>query len=250
MTSGQTGQQHFTFRYVYAPQAYQSSNINAISDTFKINNDQTWAGGPNDDQYYTFGMFVGPTVASLVGAVPINLNLTLSYTSSTPTIFFNALYEGVIQYTFILPVITGHIYTREIIFTPSIASDSSGDSLAQNPTITYNIIDRTPGYTSAKLNYSFSYIPSDLSNRSRFIQAFSGAEWWTFSTFPFNLEYNVSVTDFAYSFDNGNTYYQIQGSDLNIKTDGKYPIGSYPRFNYNLIVPGQLPVAIVKGVGR
>ena len=234
---------HFTYRYVYSPQAYQSSNTNAISDTFKINNDQTWAGGPNDDQYYTFGLFIGPTAGSLTGAVPVNLNLTLSYTSSTPSINFTALYNGVIQNTFLLPVIVGHIYKRQIIFTPGIGSDRgiAGDSVAQNPTITYIIADNTTLGHYQRI-YSFTYTPTTLPNNSRFIQAFSGTEWWTFSTFPFNLEYNVSVTDFAYSLDGGTTYHRIQGSDLMIKTDGKYNVVGYPIQNYNLIMPGQLPV--------
>jgi hypothetical protein len=234
---------HFTYRYVYSPQAYQSSNTNAISDTFKINNDQGWAGGPNDDQYYTLGMFIGPTVGSLVGAIPVNLNLTLSYTSGTPTINFTASYNGVIQNTFGLPVLVGDIYTRQIIFTPGIGSDSgiAGDSVTQNPTITYYILDNSIVDLHYLRSYSFVYTPTTLPNTSRFIQSFNGFEHWTFSTFPFNLEYNISVTDFAFSLDGGATYYPIQGSDLSIKTDGKYLKSAYPTQNYNMIVPGQLP---------
>jgi hypothetical protein len=232
LTSGQTGQLHFTYRYAYSPQSYQSSNTNAISDTFTINNDQTWAGGPNDDQYYTFGLFIGPTIGSLTSAIPVNLNLTLSYTSGTPSVNFTASYNGVIQNTFGIFIVVGDIYKREIII--SSGSSSDGDSTSSSGTINYNLYDITAGTSSA---YAFSF-PAGY----KFIQAYSGTEWWTFSTFPFNLEYNISTTDFAYSLDSGNTYYKIQGSDINIKTDGRYPKSAYPTQNYNLITPGQLPV--------
>jgi hypothetical protein len=236
MVSGSAGQTHYSYQYSYYPQSYQSSLINAVSDTFTINQDLNWFGGPDDDQYYTLGMLIGPNTGSNQGAIPLNINLTISYTATVPSVSFTALYDSVVQNSFAMPIFLGHQYKREIIISNNAGSGSiGGDSSDPGGTITYNITDLTAGTGTETFTFAFPI-------GYRFVEAFDGSEWWTFSTYPWELEYDVAITNYGFSNDGGVTYYQFQGSDLSVISDGSYPADQYPMDRLHLVVPGA-PVA-------
>lgn len=237
MVSSQVGQTLFKWNYTVQTSA---RGINGISDYITINLDNGWQAGPNDDQYYTLGAFFGyyegrvdPT------SVLLELNLMFQTNGGLPTISFQTLYNGTSQNTFTLPITVGHTYSRQIIVTPPVGSGSlGGDSTNPQSTATWILTDIT---TNTSQTFTLGIPASSRFNGL----VYNGVTWWTFAPAPTStpLEYDVSITNYGYSFDFGNTYNQFTGSDISILTDGRYRANNliYPVSMFHMVVPGQTP---------
>jgi len=182
--SGQTGQTHYNYEYSYFP---SSSSINAVMDMFTINQDTGWHGGINDDLYYIFGFWFGPTFGSFTGAIPLELDLIVQHNSGVASLSWLAAYNITqTQHIFNAVPTVGHTYKREIINTGG--------------TVTWKLTDVTAGTATETFTHA---APSG----TKMVQCFNGPEWWAFGTNaggtgtagPFPLQYDVSINNWAYS---------------------------------------------------
>lgn len=120
MVSGQVGQTLFKWNYTVQTSA---RGINGISDYITINNDAGWSGGPNDDQYYSLGAFFGYYEGKVdTTSILLELNLMFQTNNGLPTITFQALQNGVSQFTFRHIPTVGATYVRQIVVTPPVGT--------------------------------------------------------------------------------------------------------------------------------
>ena len=237
MVSSQSGQTLYKWNYTVQT---SRRGINAISDYITINNDAGWQAGPNDDQYYNLGAFFGYIEGKVdTTSILLELNLMFQTNNGLPTITFQAFQGGTTQHTFTLPITVGHTYNRQIIITPPIGTGSlGGDSTDSPATVTWNLTDIT---TNTSQTFS-----NTITSNSRFNGiAYDGITWWTFAPAPTSnpLEYDVSITNYSFSLDYGNTWNQFHGSEISILTDGRYRANTliYPVFRFHMVNPGQTP---------
>lgn len=243
MVSSQVGQTLYKWNYTV-----QTSlrGINAISDYMTINNDAGWQAGPNDDQYYNLGAFFGYYEGSIdTSSILLELNLMFQTSNGLPTITFQAVKNGVSQFTFRQVPLVGATYNRQIIVTPPLSTETGGDTTAPVCTVTWSVANTNPTINS-KNPQSFQSFSTSIPLSSRFNGiAYDGLTWWTYAPAPTSnpLEYDVSITNYSYSLDYGNTWHQFTGSDMSILTDGRYAANTliYPVFRFHMVSPGQTP---------
>jgi hypothetical protein len=242
LVSSQVGQTLFKWNYTVQTSA---RGINAISDYITINLDNGWQAGPNDDQYYTLGCFFGYNEGKVDStSVLLELNLMFQTNNGLPTITFQALQNGVSQFTFRQVPLVGATYNRQVIVTPPVSTDTSGDTSTPVSTVTWSV--QNIGVTSGKNPQSFQSFSGIIPASSRFNGlAYDGITWWTYSPAPTSnpLEYDASITNYGYSLDYGNTWNIFHGSEMSILTDGRYATNTliYPVGSFHMVVPGQPP---------